>query len=300
MKEINKKETERARKICKKYGTSYYVSTFFLPHNLRVATWILYAFVRIPDEIVDTEKISNDNKKLKIEEFKKSWTEIFYDLDRTLHLSDLNTEILSAAKKVFIKYEIPFEYSNDFLDAMLQDTEKSIYNDFDELAKYMYGSASVIGFMMSHILGFDKNKNKETLYYANKLGVAMQMTNFLRDIREDFIDKKRIYMPQDDLKRFDITLNNFEKEIFDNKFKDFMKFQIKRNRDLYIEANLGINLLNKRNNLGVWIASKLYEKILDKIEEIDYNVFMGRVRTTKYEKIKIILNIIWKRIIKKL
>jgi 15-cis-phytoene synthase len=296
-KKINIGDINICRNICKRYGKKYYLATFFLPQNERYATWVLYAFFRIADEIVDTEQSDPQDAKSKLENLYQTWKNIYeiHEYDN----QDYTNIILSLTKEVVLAYKIPFEYSESFFKAMLSDTEKKRYESYAELKEYMYGSAAVVGLMMAHVIGYDDAGREQAIL----LGEAMQMTNFLRDIREDFVLRDRIYLPQDDMQKHNISdadISNFchSREI-NSYFEEYMRVEIQKNREQYKKANSGIIYLNKRGQLGVYIASRLYEKILDKIEENKYNVFEKRVSVNKREKIIILLSSIWNQQIKK-
>lgn len=254
-------ELQNAYKECQRihaeHGKSYYFATHFFPKDLRMATYALYAFFRLPDEIVDNPKTSDPRTELA--RFRDDWRSC-----RPSH------PVLMAALDTFERYRIPFEYSEAFLDAMEQDTWKRTYADYAELERYMYGSAAVVGLMMCHVIGFKPG----ALAYAEKLGYAMQLTNFLRDIKEDKESRGRVYLPQDELARFG------------DDHAGFMKFQIARADAMYEEANKGIPLLAPRGRFAVRTASNLYREILRKIEARGYDVSV-RVRTTFLEKILI-------------
>jgi phytoene synthase len=181
------------------------------------------------------------------------------------------------------RFDIPYAYSEAFLDAMIQDTWKKRYATYEELEQYMYGSAAVVGLMMSHVIGF----KDDALEYAKKLGYAMQLTNFLRDIREDLEQRDRLYLPQDELARYGITEQDLRAHQMSAAMEAFMKFQIARADRLYDEANLGIQLLDRRGRYAVRSASDLYRAILRKIEQQNYNVFLKRASTSTLEKIRL-------------
>jgi phytoene synthase len=141
--------------------------------------------------------------------------------------------------------------------------------------------ASTVGLMSSEIFGY---KRKEALIYAEAMGIAMQMTNILRDVGED-ASMNRIYLPREDLLRFGVSEEQILKHQLSDNFIELMKFEIKRTRDFYREAEKGIPLLEKDVRFTVLIASKIYEKILDKIEEQNYDVFRKRAHTNLAQKI---------------
>ncbi len=267
-------ELESAYDVCRtiqaQHGKSYYFATRFFPKDLRLATFALYAFFRLPDEIVDNPK-TNDVKG-ELERYREEWRS-----------GESRQPVLMAARDTFQRFQIPFEYSESFLDAMIQDTWKNRYATYEELEQYMYGSAAVVGLMMSHVIGFQG----EALAYAKKLGYAMQLTNLLRDIREDLETRDRIYLPQDELARYGITEEDLRSHQMTAAFESFMKFQIARADRLYEEANKGIHLLHRRGRFAVRSASDLYRAILRKIEQLAYHIFLKRVSTSALEKIRI-------------
>ena len=268
-----------ARALLRHHGKSYYFSTRLFPRDLQEATCALYAFVRLPDEIVDNSPQSTPAEiaavREKLLDFLARW-KIAYES------GDSGDPILDFAAHIFHQRGVPFEYSQSFLYAMIQDTHQTRYNDYDELENYMYGSASCVGLMMSHIIGFEE---AETLVYATKLGDAMQLTNFLRDIDEDYQQRGRVYMPQDELKQFDLSDKAIANRKFSPQFREFMKFQAARAHRLYEEANQGIPLLNPEGRFAVATASTLYRAILNKLEGQDWNPFLGRAATSPLEKV---------------
>ncbi len=277
-------DLERAFEVCrrihKQYGTSYYFATRLFPRDIRLATHALYAFFRIPDEIVDGQ---GDKRRERLEAWIQHWQEAYH--------TGVSTEpVLVAAYWVFKHFSIPYSYSEAFFAAMLEDVEVSLYETYEDLRKYMYGSAAVVGLMMTHVIGFTQ---PAALKYAEALGYAMQLTNFTRDIREDWEERRRIYLPQDELRKFGITREQLQSGTVNEAWKVYMRFQIQRADELFEEANQGIYLLAPRGRLAVRAGSDLYRMILRKIEEQDYDVFSKRARTSFWEKVWCILHVSW-------
>jgi phytoene synthase len=268
-----------ARAILRHHGKSYYYSTRLFPRELQEATCAVYAFVRLPDEIVDNSPCETpadlERVKQEIAEFGAEWRRAY-----TTGASD--NAILQLAAQTWHKYEIPYEYSEEFLRAMVQDTHQTDYATYADLEGYMYGSAAVIGLMMSHLVGFQK---PETLEHAQKLGYAMQLTNFLRDIDEDFQLRNRVYMPAAELARFNLSRDDIANRRFSLDFRAFMEFQGARAHQLYQEANKGIPLLNPEGRFAVATASTLYRAILGKLEQQGWNPFPRRAKTSLGEKV---------------
>lgn len=273
------KHTKAVESITKQFGTSYYFATRFLPSDLRQATYALYSFFRIPDEIVDNSKQDNsENILLEMDEWSAMW-ELAYSGQSTKY------PILDLTAKVFKKYNIPYQYSTDFLDAMKQDVYTKRYNTYKDLQGYMYGSASVVGLIMSYVIGFN---NIKALDYAPYLGEAMQLTNFIRDVGEDYKERGRIYLPQEDMNRYYVKETDIRDHQVSDNFIELIKFEVRRARTLYKKSDEGIKYLNKRGRFAVIMASRMYEAILDKVEQNQYDVLNKRARTSKREKIYIL------------
>jgi len=273
------KHTQAVESITKQFGTSYYFATRFLPSDLREATYALYSFFRIPDEIVDNSIHKKEDDILaELEDWEKMWHQA-YKGEITIYPT------LNLTTQVFRKYNIPYQYSLDFLKAMKQDVHITRYNTYKDLQDYMYGSASVVGLMMSYVIGFN---NEKALDYAPYLGEAMQLTNFIRDIGEDYKERSRIYLPQEDMDKYNVKEIDIKDNQVNDNFIELIKFEIKRARNLYRQSDKGIKYLNKRGRFAVIMASRMYEAILDKVEQNNYNVLTKRARTSKREKIYIL------------
>lgn len=259
------------------YGKSYAFATAFFTKEQRKAVQALYAFFRIPDEIVDNPSSSHPQQDL--DKWIVTWKNV-------LNGQATNDPVLRAASDVFKRYDIPTEYSDAFLSAMRQDCFKTRYDTYEELESYMYGSASVVGLMLTCIIGWSKPElSQEGKKAAIALGQAMQLTNFLRDIAEDWNTRRRIYLPREELAQFHLSEEDIMNSVVDERFIAFMKWQIHRIDRLYELANNGIHFLHPSGRLPVRIASDLYHEIVRKIEAQQYNVYKDRARTTLLEKL---------------
>lgn len=290
--------------IHKKYGKSFYFGTLLLSREERDATCVLYAFFRYPDEYVDT--YYSDQKDIALEKlnrWKTLWQECYRNgFESVLKsvdsapvgtpLDETEKSILRAAHYIFHHYNIPFEYSEAFLAVMVQDTSKDRYETYEELEQYMYGSASVVGLMMTYVIcasdtrfASDAVYRYQILEKAQALGEAFQMTNFLRDVGEDMRDRGRIYLPLEDMKKFGVSEDDIKNARITPQFIALMKFEIERTRGLYRTADMGISLLPRRAGKGIYIARVLYGKIIEKIEKARYDVFSSRAHLSFIEKI---------------
>lgn len=263
------------RALHRHHGKSYFYATRFLPQTKRDATHALYAFFRVPDEIVDNPEPTDLATVLQqLNAFREEWR-------RALAGKSSENPVIRATAATFEAYAIPPQYAEDFLATMIQDVTVSRYATYTDLERYMYGSAAVVGLMMSHVVGF---RDVCALPYAEKLGYAMQLTNFLRDVGEDYQQRGRVYLPQDEMQRFGVTDANIAAGLVTDEFRALMEFQIARARALYAEAEPGITLLHRDGQVAVSVASRLYAAILRKIERQHYDVFSKRARTSLPEK----------------
>ena len=269
---------EECRRITKHFGTSFYFATQFFPGEIRRGIYAVYAFARIPDEIVDDpNKGSKEETLEKLETWRKQWLE-------AMGRGGSDDVVMNAIVWAFDKFKIPVSDGEAFLRSMYMDEERTEYESYADLEDYMYGSAAVIGLMVTRIVGYSSDAAFE---YAKQLGYAFQLTNFLRDIREDCDQLGRIYMPQDELRRFGLSTHDIARRVYDERFLNFMKFQIRRNREIYRNARPGIPMLAWRGRLAVRVAYVLYRAILLEIERENYNIYKGRVRTNFRQKLRL-------------
>ena len=189
--------------------------------------------------------------------------------------------------------DIPTERVDSFFDAMLADCNDSYYKTYAELQQYMVWSAEVVWLMMCKLIGYDKEKEAEVFEHARLLGEAMQYTNFLRDIKEDRLQYRRLYMSLDRLQQFDCN-HDVVKRLCEGadsteSWNRFMAHQVVVTKELYDKANKWIRLLNKQWRFAVLVASRMYEGILDKIRKNQYDVFARDAHTTKLEKFMVFM-----------
>ena len=267
-----------AKNITASYAKTFYTASLFLDRNKRYAAYSIYAVCRISDNAVDDPK-ETQTAKDQAEKIKN-------DIEAAYGQNELREPLLKAFRKTISSYGIPKQYFDELLQGVSSDLTKNRYKDFKELYDYCYKVAGVVGLMMLKIFGSD---NPDAQEHAIDMGVAMQLTNILRDIQEDF-ERGRIYLPQDEMEQFNIE-NNFTalKEINSNA-KSFLKFQIERARDYYSRASAGINMISdKRCAFVACIMKDMYAEILNQIEKNGYNVFKKREYVPWGRKCAIIL-----------
>lgn len=270
--------------IIRSNAKSFFFASKFLPKDVRFATYAIYAYCRYVDNVADNPR-SRGKSEISAElDNIRDEVEIAYRSGESEHPA------LRAFVPVALRLGIPKKLPLELIEGARTDLIKTRYENFDELYDFAYKVAAVVGLMMTYALGF---KRPETLDYAEKLGIAMQLTNILRDVKEDK-EMGRIYLPLDEMRDFGVTEEQIIDERFDKGFKDFMIFQVERACHYYQAAEPGIELLNKKSRFSIRAASRIYGGILKKLEEVDYNPFLGRVFVPKSEKINILIKEILK------
>jgi phytoene synthase len=267
---------EKAYALCGQiaaaHSKSFYLASGLLPEEKRSAARALYAFCRTVDDIVDENTLVGREVELEY------WRSLAQGSGHP-RPDDL---VAQAWTDTRIRYHIPAHYALQLIDGVARDLTPGRYACFDDLTTYCYGVASTVGLMSMHIVGFH---SPEAVPYAIRLGVALQMTNILRDIGEDF-RSGRVYLPQDELEAFGLSEADLECGEVSERWREFMRFQIRRVRELYSEADAGIRFLERDGRLAIGAASGFYQGILEAIEANDYDVFGTRASLGTWGKLK--------------
>lgn len=256
--------------ITAEHSRSFHLASGLLPVEKRRAARALYAFCRVTDDIVD--RPSGD-----VEAGLAAWGQ--RSLDPNPPAQDLVAVAWADARA---RYHIPRRYAEQLIDGVARDLRQRRYTRFDDLATYCYGVASTVGLMSMHIIGFS---GPEAIPYAIKLGVALQMTNILRDVAADYANG-RVYLPIDELHQFGLQPADLAAGQVTENWRAFMRFQIDRNRQLYAESWPGIAMLDADGRFGIAAAADLYRAILDDIEAHDYDVFSRRAHVSAWGKLR--------------
>jgi len=265
-------------RITSEHSKSFHFATALLPEEKRSAVRALYAFCRTVDDIVDEPGAVDHQFSLDY------WRTIVQTASAAHH--DL---VATAWADTLTRYYIPPHYALQLIDGVARDLAQTRYASFEDLSTYCYGVASTVGLMSMCIIGF---KSNEAIPYAIKLGVALQLTNILRDVGEDFRNG-RVYLPQDEMKGFGISERDLESAQVTPRWRDFMRFQIDRTRKLYAESGPGIKMLEREGQLATGAASGLYSAILDVIERKDYDVFSQRASLGAWGKLRRVPALWW-------
>lgn len=274
------KECKRLNSL---HGKTYYLATLLLPKSKRPHVHALYGFARYADEIVD-DLTSTLTHQEKVDALQRWSEQLLQDISN----GRSNDHVGRALVDTVQRFNIPIAYFEAFLHSMAMDLTVTQYETYDDLLEYVYGSAAVIGLQMVHVLGTSEGKTSEALVPAEKLGIAFQLANFIRDVGED-LERGRVYLPMAELRSYGVSRDMLERRSLTPQIIEALKFQIGRVRDLQNVANLGINLLSPDSQACIRAASELYCGIVDEVEKIDYQVFTTRAKTSTWRRARVAL-----------
>ncbi len=262
------------RNVARSRAKNFYYSFLLLSREQRNAMCAVYAFMRDCDDLSD-EPGAN---LAALERWRES-------LEMALHGQPDEHPIWPAFCDAVARFRIPHEYFFEMIDGVASDLEPRRIETFSQLYRYCYQVASVVGMTSVHIFGF---RAKEALRLAEKCGVAFQLTNILRDIRED-AERGRIYLPAEDLERFGVTASQIQAGRRDERFLELMRFEAARARAYYNESQPLLSLVDRRSRPALRALVSIYSRLLDRIERNDYDVFSRRVSLSGLEKSWIML-----------
>ncbi len=278
------------RQISKDHAKTFYLASMFLPKKQQNPIFAIYALLRTVDDIVDLAEVKLANGLITGDEINNMLEAWKVKLKACYAGHSDNDPIMMAWQDTLKSYSIPIELPLDLMDGVAMDIEFKPFETFDELYVYCYKVAAVVGLMTSEIFGYS---DKQALEHAIELGIAMQLTNILRDVGED-VDRGRIYLPLEDLRRFNYSSEELMQKTLNKNFINLMKFQIERARSYYRSSEKGIPMLEKQSRFGVAISSINYGNILTAIEKNNYDVFSKRAYRSFYQKISTIPSVWYK------
>lgn len=263
--------------VQKEHSKTYHFATRLFPKEVRRHVYALYAFMRYADELVDNPgSLTLDEQHRALDEFEA-------ETYRAVAGDDVDNPVLRAYAATVRECGIELEDIRAFMASMKMDTHVFRYRTISDLETYTYGSAAVVGLMMCRVVGARDDAARP---HAEALGTAMQLTNFLRDIGEDW-RRGRIYVPQEDMERFGYTESDMEAGVVDERFRSLIRFEIGRAEELYAVADAGMKYIPEGRRYPVVVSRALYARILALIEERDFDVFSGRARTSVAQKFAI-------------
>ncbi|HMS34433.1 MAG TPA: phytoene/squalene synthase family protein [Ignavibacteria bacterium] len=264
----------KEKEITKQSKSNFLYSFSLLSKEKNDAINTVYAFCRKTDDIVDDENESIEKKYSRIIEWRS-------ELEKALISGDSKYSLLNNVNIIIKKFNIPVEPFFDLIKGMEMDLKKNRYNTFTELMDYCFHVASTVGLMSIEIFGYNNPRTKD---FAINLGIALQLTNILRDIKTD-AQQGRIYIPLEDLRRFNYSENDLLSFSYNDEFIKLMKHECERAKFFYEQANSSLTKEDKGLMFAARIMEHIYFRVLKKIEKRNYNVFEKKVRVSNLKKI---------------
>ena len=259
-------------RVARTKAENFYPSFLLLSRDRHRAMCAIYAFMRYCDDLADDESIRDRPGAI------ARWRA---DLEAALRGNPSDRPLWPAFLDTVQRFGIPHKYFFEMIDGVTSDLEPRRIQTFDELYSYCYHVASVVGLTIVHIYGFDPANRARVLELAEKCGIAFQLTNILRDIKED-AEKERVYLPAEDLARF--RVDDFA---YCDNFRKLMEFEAGRAREYYIESAPLAELIDAESRGALRAIVGIYSRLLERIVEKDYDVLSRRVRVPTAEKLKI-------------
>ena len=253
-------------------GSSFYYSFMFLPPNRRRAITALYAYCREVDDVVD------ECPDPQIAATKLIWWRT--ELDR-LYSGHPEHPVTQALKPILLEFNVPQEQLLEIIDGMEMDLQQTRYLDFKALSLYCYRVASVVGLLAAEIFGL---QDRRTLKYAHDLGMAFQLTNIIRDVGED-ARRGRVYLPMDELKRFEVPLADILNSRYSDNFRRLMEFQIERAEHYYEQAMSELPDIDRKSQRPGLVMAAIYRTLLDEIKRDGCQVLTQRTSLTPLRKL---------------
>jgi phytoene synthase len=259
---------QRCMEYTRAHASTFYFASFFLPAEKRKAAFAVYSFCRYADNIVDASTVTAQRHR------GANGIDSLRDQLRYLYSSSAHMDTkLIALRDTVMRYEIPERYFLDLLRGLTMDLDGRQYASFEDVKDYCYCVASTVGLIMARIFGVS---SQGALQHAENLGIAMQLTNILRDIGED-LRRGRVYLPMRELEHFGYPASDLSRMLVTDSFRSLMQFQIGRARDYYRKGVGGITTLPRDGSqFCARLMATTYSRILDDIEANDYDVFLRR------------------------
>jgi phytoene synthase len=268
---------EYCRQVARSRARNFYYSFVLLPKPQRNAICAIYAFMRHCDDLSDEAPRDGCPPRAALEGWRA-------ELDGALEGRFSGHTVWPAFHDTVQRFGIPREYFHDMIEGVMSDLEPRRIRTFDDLYRYCYQVASVVGLTVIHIFGF---RTPDALPLAEKCGVAFQLTNILRDVRED-AGRDRVYLPAEDLARFGVNETDLRDGKRTDEFVALMEFEAARARAYYNESAPLIEMVDQHSRSSLWALIEIYSRLLGKIEQTNYDVLSHRVELPAREKLWII------------
>lgn len=265
-------------RLARTSGKNFYYSFLVLPKLMRQEMCVLYAFLRVTDDIGDDEHRSIAARKTALENWKRS-------LEESLNGTMGDHQVFPALIELIESGKLPPQYLFEVIDGVGMDLEPRRYQTFAELESYCYHVAGAVGLCCIHLWGFE---DRAAIEPAIACGTAFQLTNIFRDLAED-IDRGRVYLPQEDLEHFGYSDDDLKNRVFDNRFRELMRFEVERARSYYQHAEQLFEYVSRDGQPILRAMIRIYGGLLDRIERRNYDVYSSRICLSRYYKWNIVL-----------
>ncbi len=279
---MNESQLDRGKTIHKQTGQTFYYATRLLPERIREPTYVLYGFFRIADEVVDgDEDLSPTQQREQLAQI------------RAAALGEIEAEepVVAAFSEVREEYGIEDSEVDAFIDAMITDIDTDQYETYDDLRGYVRGSAAAVGHMMSAVMDLDDPEAARP--HASALGEAFQLTNFIRDVREDIRDLDRVYLPRETLREHDVTADQLREGRVTRGFRNAIQAELRRTEQLYRDGVAGIEYLPKDCQFPVLLAATLYAEHHRLIRRQNFDVLTSRPSLSTSRKLLVVARTWW-------
>lgn len=263
---------DHCRRVAKSEAKNFYYGFMTLPFRQRRSIYAAYAFCRLCDDIADGPSALDEKRRLLADT---------RQLLRCSERGDVSGPTYVALADTISTFNIPARYFEEVIEGVEMDLVQASYGTFEDLREYCYKVASAVGLICMEIFGYEDAQAKE---YAVDLGLAMQLTNILRDVRED-AQRGRIYIPLDEIASFGYSPEELRKGVINDAFRALMKHQIARARRYFESGRRLLPLVPARASACPAILIAVYSRILDRIESSDFDVFSTRVGLGTIEKL---------------
>lgn len=271
------------RQLSKTVQSNFFYSFLFLPKQKREAIIDVYAFCRAVDDVVDdiVERAADGYTAVEAQVELNRWrTEM-----EQLYAGHPTLSIACKLQEVLTHFPMPQSYFDEMINGCEMDLQRNRYESFDELYQYCYRVASITGLMCIEIFTYSSPRTKE---YAVNLGIALQLTNILRDLKED-MSRDRVYLPQEDLRRFGYSEEDLRNEVVNDNFRALMKFECDRAHSYYQRAADCLPEEDRPTLTAAITMGKIYYRLVQQIEQYDYDVFHHQIRLHRPERFLIAL-----------
>jgi phytoene synthase len=279
---VNESQLERGKAIHRETGQTFYYATRLLPERIRSPTYVLYGFFRVADEVVDGDNdLTPVQQRERLEGIREA----------ALGRADAEEPVVGAFSEVREREGIADEEVNAFIDAMISDIDTEGYGSYEELAGYMRGSAAAVGHMMCTLMSPDDPAAARPR--AGDLGNAFQLTNFLRDVREDIRELDRVYLPMETLEAHGVTVEQLRREECTEGFRRAIRTELLRAEELYRSGVAGIEHLPEDCQFPVLLAATLYGEHHRLIRDLEYDVLSTRPSLSRRRKLWVVAKTWW-------